>query len=568
MTAIPPVSLLSRCPPLPPARPASRRLVLVVDDNPADRDLYLELLSQDGRFDYEFVVASSGHQTLELFRVAEGEAVPFDVVLLDYRLPDMAGTEVLEALHRLRPRELLPVVMLTGVGNEAVAVEAMKRGAVDYLTKGDLNGDLLRRAVDHAVESVDLRRQLRRKQCELAEAQRHEVRLRDEFLAQVSHELRTPLSVVYRFVDMMLDGVGGSVNPEQREYLEIARRNCIQLRRMIGDLLESARAREGKLDIERTAVDLRDLVEEVVRERQADAATAEVELAMAGGESLPVAWADPARVRQVLGNLLDNALKFTAPGGQVTAVVELDPASPGFLRLAVRDTGRGIPADRLDGLFERLHQVQTDVDSRGGLGFGLYIARRIVELHGGRIGVDSVPGEGSTFHVALPIFSPDQVLRPVVSGDGRLPPAVDLVRLEVRADENEVPVDGELHDRLATGLRRLLSGRPATLLPVHTRPDVFWIASADRDGSGDTSRPILGELRDWLAAPAGPAVRPLIEEVSLPSRPQPESPLPEQLNRLGDRIAELIAYRERRSEPAWNARRSSSSKTTATSASA
>jgi len=238
---------------------------------------------------------------------------------------------------------------------------------------------------------------------EMDRARREQLVLKDRLLSNVSHELRTPLTALHQFLTILKDGLGGELNREQKEYVDIALRNANQLKRMIGDLLESARAEAGKLSVELLPVSLGSLVEEIVRALRSRASEEGIDIVVEVADDLPPAHADAARIRQVLTNLLDNALKFTPRPGTVTVSVARHPDVPRLLMASVADTGEGIKPEALELIFSRLHQEGESTDSgRKGLGLGLHICREIVQRHGGRIWAESEVGRGTTVTFTLP----------------------------------------------------------------------------------------------------------------------------------------------------------------------
>jgi len=238
---------------------------------------------------------------------------------------------------------------------------------------------------------------------ELDRTRRKQLELKDQLLSNVSHELRTPLTAAQQFVAIVLDGMAGEMNDRQKEYLEIAYRNQKQLGRMIGDLLDATRSESGKLSVEISRVQIDGLLAEIVQTAGTAAAERGVELAFEPSAPVRAVLSDEGRVGQVVTNLVDNALKFTPSGGRVT-VRTTSGLDDGFLRVSVQDTGKGIPADAQEHLFERLYQVDGDnAVSRKGLGLGLYISREIVNRIGGTIWAESEIGTGSTFHFTLPL---------------------------------------------------------------------------------------------------------------------------------------------------------------------
>lgn len=343
--------------------------------------------------------AESGRQGLRLYH----ESSP-DAVLLDYNLPDLDGLEFLESLDESNSdRALLPIVMLTGHGNEEIAVEAMKLGALDYLIKTVMTGEALERAITNVVERVKLTRELDRRQ-KLLEQQTEEIRM---FYQLVSHELKNPLTSIREFIAILIDEIPGPVNPDQTEMLEVARESCDDMKTYIDDLLDVARLETGKLEIETEAADMASLIRQVVLCHESRAKSQAIQLrTTVDPEAATLGWVDQSRIRQVLNNLLGNALKFTEAGGCIT--VHLASSSPdqesSSILVSVQDSGRGIPPEHLSRIFDRLYQTQRKDSGTGqGLGLGLNISREIVELHGGSIEVDSELGVGTTFTFSLPV---------------------------------------------------------------------------------------------------------------------------------------------------------------------
>jgi signal transduction histidine kinase len=221
--------------------------------------------------------------------------------------------------------------------------------------------------------------------------------LKDEFVSSVSHELRTPLTSISGYVELMLED---EHDEQRRNYLEIVDRNAGRLLGLVSDLLFSARLQGGRLELERTEVDLHRLVLQSIESARPRAEAAGVELKVAA-DSVPPISGEAVRLAQLLDNLVSNAIKFTPGGGSVRVVLS---ARDGLVRFEVSDTGIGIPQPDRERLFERFFRSQSALERQiQGTGLGLYISKAIVEAHGGRIGVDSEAGEGTTFVVELPV---------------------------------------------------------------------------------------------------------------------------------------------------------------------
>jgi PAS domain S-box-containing protein len=229
--------------------------------------------------------------------------------------------------------------------------------------------------------------------------ERREVeRMKDEFVSVVSHELRTPLTSIRGSLGLLAAGKLGEVPEKGRRMLEIAVQNTDRLVRLINDILDIERIESGTVTMELKPVDASDLVQQSVEVMSAMGEKAGVRLS-ARADAQPLE-ADPDRILQVLTNLLSNAIKFSPPDAEVSLTTE---PGDGEVVFRVRDQGRGIPADRLESIFERFSQVDSsDARDKGGTGLGLAICRSIVQQHGGRIWVESTPGVGSTFTFTLP----------------------------------------------------------------------------------------------------------------------------------------------------------------------
>jgi signal transduction histidine kinase len=259
---------------------------------------------------------------------------------------------------------------------------------------------------------------------DLAEAARVD-QARLEFLAGLSHELRTPLNAVLGFSHVLESEVDGPLPPDARESVEIIHTSGEHLRTLIDDILDLSALETGELKLSRRPVDLVRAAEEVIREANAIAKHKGLDLAVSGDDSV-LAYADRRRVRQILTNLVANAVKFTAAGSvHVEVGVRGD-----FANVRVKDTGPGIPAEDRDTIFEAYKQSSDAKLRQGGTGLGLATVKRLVALHGGEIRVESERGKGSTFSFTLPLATDDDVRD---AHDHR--PSVPSVPPECRAPE-------------------------------------------------------------------------------------------------------------------------------------
>jgi signal transduction histidine kinase/CheY-like chemotaxis protein len=277
-----------------------------------------------------------------------------------------------------------------------------KLGAEEFSAEDERLARTLAAQVTVAYENVVLYETAARNAEELDKHRRQQLEMKDQFVSHVSHELRSPLAVIHQFVTLILDGLVGEITAEQRENLDVVLKNTLQLREMISDLLDITGAEAGKLLFEQHAVSLLPLFIELERNYRERAIQKGILFLVHEPRGLSLVHADPQRLRQVLSNLIDNALKFTECG-KVTIRASMDD-EPGFMRITVSDTGCGISEGSLPLVFNRLYQETTTIElSRKGLGLGLHICEQLVSLHGGRIWVESRKDHGSTFIFTIPL---------------------------------------------------------------------------------------------------------------------------------------------------------------------
>jgi len=308
-------------------------------------------------------------------------------------MPQLDGFGLLREL-RLHPATAqVPVIMLSARAGEESRVEGMEAGADDYLIKPFSARELLARVGAH-LQMARLRKQF---VTELEEADRR----KDAFLATLSHELRGPLAPLGNTIEILKRAGGdGDVVRLAQGTME---RQLSQLVRLVDDLLDVNRIARNRLELKKQRLDLGEIVAKAVEAARPLAERFGHELSLSlPGETVAV-YADAARLTQVLDNLLDNACKYTDPHGRITVSLELEGAEG---VVAVEDTGLGIPQDKLATVFEMFAQVDRTVErADGGLGLGLTLVKRLVEMHGGTVEAFSEgPGRGSRFQLCLPVL--------------------------------------------------------------------------------------------------------------------------------------------------------------------
>ncbi len=225
--------------------------------------------------------------------------------------------------------------------------------------------------------------------------------MKSDFVSNVSHEFRTPLTAIKASVDNMLDGLTGPLNEKQIRYLTRVKSNTDRLARLINDLLDLSRIEAGRIDLKPTYLALVPLAKEVTESLSTVAREKLISLEVASQDSSVTAWADRDKVAQVLMNLIGNAVRFTPAGGKVTVAVESNGDE--WVQISVADTGPGIPPEEANKIFDKFYQVdQVDKQKTKGTGLGLAISKGLVEMHGGKIWVESETGKGSNFSFTLP----------------------------------------------------------------------------------------------------------------------------------------------------------------------
>jgi signal transduction histidine kinase len=459
--------------------------VLLIEDNPGDADL-VRLRLVESKSDVEVACVD---------RLADGlqsmAAEKPSVVLLDLNLPDSRGAETFRKVLNKVPD--VPVVVLSGQDDEELAVRAVHQGVQDYLVKGAFDSKQLSRALRYAIERQALL-------SSLDISRKQQLQFKDQFLSHVSHELRTPLTCIHQFVTILLDGLAGPVLPEQEEHLETMLRSVNQLRNMIGDLLDASRTESGKTSLNRRCIAVGDVVQEVVAMLRPLAAEKQIGLEVGLDQRAPLVHADAERVLQVLTNLIHNAIKFTPQGGSIIAKAFAVETDPEYVYVSVTDSGIGITPDARPLIFERMYQAPDTVDdSRKGLGLGLYIAKEIIRLHGGRIWVESEPGTGSTFAFTLPVFSLAKEISPAVTHDSRLRDFFSLIRVEFKpAFPARAGSWSMTRQRCQELLQRcIMPDKDVLLPPIGAKEDdkaFLILASANQHGADAIAKRIIEQI--------------------------------------------------------------------------
>jgi signal transduction histidine kinase len=387
--------------------------ILIVDDDPALLEALSEMLQL--RMD-EIVVDRAESAAVALDLIAKTD---YEAIVSDIKMPGMDGLALLARIHELRPNT--PTLLITGHGQHDLAVQALRGGAYDFIQKpidreyfiASLSRALhmrrLHRQVEiqrHALErhALELKETVDKRTRELREANQ----AKDEFLALLAHELRNPLAPILNAVGLITTSEG---NEEVRhQATQVVERQVHQMARLLDDLLDVSRISRGKLRLRKEVVYLTNLVEQAVQTSRPLIDARRHQITVTQPRESVAIEGDATRLEQVLANLLNNAAKYTEPGGRIWVSGSLENDQAVF---RVRDTGKGIPQAMIQRIFEPFVQIDFSLhrSEQGGLGIGLMLVRRLVEMHGGTVTAFSAgSGQGSEFVVRLPALPPGQTL--------------------------------------------------------------------------------------------------------------------------------------------------------------
>jgi C4-dicarboxylate-specific signal transduction histidine kinase len=381
--------------------PAAR--VLLVDDDEVDRLACRRALARHAPGRYELIEADSAATGLEAARTRAPA-----LILLDYKLPDSSGLQFLEALGG--GEDAVPVVMLTGAENLSVAVEAMKRGAREYLVKDTehLYLDLLPTVIAHMLREEQIRREKRQAEARLHEVEQELQQRRDEMArvlrlhtagemaSAIAHELNQPLHAISAYCEAALRMVRAG-SPDRDKLAHALEQTALQAQRA-GHVIREMRAFLRRDTFAFEPLDLNSLVRETIVLLRTDARARRFPIDFVPVEGLPPVAASRVQIEQVLLNLLRNsieAMRDAPPGHDLIRIrVAADP--DGMARVTVADSGPGLDPETLGRIFEPFFTSKVE-----GLGMGLAISRTIVEAHGGRLWAENGNGDGAVFHFTL-----------------------------------------------------------------------------------------------------------------------------------------------------------------------
>jgi len=404
-----------------PATQALKR-VFVIDDDEIMLLSCNEILSRAG---YRVETYSSGEEGIR--RIQES---PAPLLFVDLKMPKIDGMEVIRRVRQIDPT--MVIVVITGYATIATAVDAMKAGAYDFLPK-PFTPDELTMIVNRGFERWHLARESERLRSEKEDVQR-------KFVTFVSHQLKTPVVAVKQYLDVLMYQTPDDLPERAREWIGRSQYRLAEMLAIIQDWLDLSRLEHGQLAHTEASADVHEVVQTVVQGAAVAAEKAGVTVEIDAPAKIPAVRGDAGSLSMLLGNLVGNAIKYNRPHGRVTVRVALagvgqggnglvgdsrgdDSRSPGrsensdggrsgpgdpagAVRIEIKDTGIGIPADCLDHLFEEFYRVKTaSTENIPGTGLGLAICRKIASELGGTVSVASEEGAGTTFTVQLPVHA-------------------------------------------------------------------------------------------------------------------------------------------------------------------
>jgi signal transduction histidine kinase len=370
--------------------------VLVAEDSEDDFEILLRELKRSG---YEV----SAQRVASVMQFEAALAKTWDLVISDWMMPGFGGRIVLDTLSAKRLST--PCIVISGTIGEEPAVEALKAGALDFLSKDKPKRfvPVIERALREAAERVQSE-EIRRRSAAL-EMQNRRIqeanRLKSEFLANMSHELRTPLNAIIGFAELLHDGQVPSGSAQHKEFLGDILASGKHLLQLINDVLDLAKVESGKLEFRPEQVEVSRVVSEISSILRTHLAAKRVHLELEIDPTIGVLFLDPGRLKQIAYNYLSNAIKFSSPGARM--LLRIVSEGDTMFRVSVTDEGIGISEVDQARLFVEFQQLEAGLAKRHqGTGLGLALTKRLVEAQGGYVGVVSEVGKGSTFYAVIP----------------------------------------------------------------------------------------------------------------------------------------------------------------------
>lgn len=310
-----------------------------------------------------------------------------DIILINYHLQTGSGPQVCQTIRERDQFSIIPIMIFSPQDSRDHILDSYRAGAEDFIS-ASLPEEVILEKIFSLIRIRTMYEKL--KEVDV---------LKDEFLSSVSHELRTPLTIIRENVSLVLDGVLGPIVSRQQVQLEHAINGIDRLTSIVNDLLDISQLKSGKMHLKRVQTNILSILKEIEQTFLVSIQERNLTMTLQVPTSLPPLYIDPKRIRQVLFNLLGNAIKFTPAGGAITLGATF---ADNRVTVEVSDTGPGIPAEHLKHIFDRFYRVDHG-GSQPGTGIGLSICKQLIDAHGGKIWASSFPGEGAHFFFSLPL---------------------------------------------------------------------------------------------------------------------------------------------------------------------
>ncbi len=374
--------------------------VLLIEDNPGDARL-VEILLEDSGFDCRV----DNKMSLE-----EGIQAHFDkeygVVLLDLTLPDSRGFETLQRF--IKAHSDANVIVMTGLMDKELGLNAVRAGAQDFLMKGGFDSELLAKTLHYSIERKNALSTLAESQ-RAREVAEESARMKEQFIASISHEMRTPMNAIYGMSNLLAQT---NLDVEQRSYIDSVKQSSEILLGVINDILEISTLQNGKMEFDCKDFDMKELMNNLINVMQYKKDEKIIDFILTIDPSVPqFLKGDKLRFNQILFNIVGNAVKFTDRGHVKIGVHMLDRNGEDCrLKFTIQDSGIGIPAEKVDTIFETFTRIRTKDRIFEGTGLGLAIVKNLVMQQNGKVWATSELGQGTTMHVEMPFVISNKVV--------------------------------------------------------------------------------------------------------------------------------------------------------------
>ncbi len=362
--------------------------ILVADDEKTTRELLARALLSKG---FTVETASNGAEALEKI-----QEQPFDMLITDLLMPNIVGMELIQKARQILPD--LIVIVITGHATLETAIQALKQGAYDYITK-PFEPEFIIPVIERGLEKLHLRQ----KNAELEQITKklQEIeQIKSDLLDTITHEFSTPIAIIKAYIDMFLDGHFDTSNPRHIDSLRSIRSAVVRLERLVMNLLTLSLGKGQSLELKKEKIFIQDIISNAMSQLNEDITKKNINVILNIEPHLPPVEADPSKLSIAVLNLLDNAVKFNKTGGIIRiSASQLKSKSIG---VAISDTGIGIPEEKIEEIYSPFTQVDmSSTREHQGTGLGLTVAKTIIEAHNGKITLKSKIGKGSTFIFVL-----------------------------------------------------------------------------------------------------------------------------------------------------------------------